>query len=100
MDFTLRGIHICTTELQLNQENGTLRFPIHTPQQYFIPSDIPDVDLVRCWLHGLSNGKIISCRGRDIIRDDDGVPNSFTDWEVGYAVKMNRRLFLLWDPDG
>jgi hypothetical protein len=98
---TIRGVILCTFELQLNQEDGILKypFPISHSSQYFIPAESLDVDLIRQWLHGLSNGKIISCRGRDIIRDGEGVANSFTNWEIGYAVKMNRRLFLLWDTE-
>lgn len=89
------GVKICTLELCL--EEGKLRYPSPS-SNYFVPNG-PQIDILREWIHSLPNGKILSCRGRDIIRDDDGISTSFTDWEIGYAIKMNRRLFLLWDTE-
>lgn len=92
----IRDIKICTLELSLKE--NILSY-CSDYSNYFIPRNTQEIDILRDWIHSLQNGKILCCRGRDIIRDDDGIPSSYTNWETGYAVKMNRRLFLLWDTE-
>jgi hypothetical protein len=92
----INEIRIYPLELQLSDE--ILKFPSPSLTNYFIPQ-VNEVDLIRQWMHSLENGKILSCRGRDPIRDEDGSINSYTNWDFGYAVKMNRRIFFLSDTE-
>jgi hypothetical protein len=97
--FRFNEMKICPLEMRLVE--GRLEFPSSAASSanYFIPQQTEEVDLIRQWLHSLENGKILSCRGRDPIREEDGTVSSFTNWDLGYAVKMNRRVFLLWDTE-
>lgn len=86
------------TPIELTLRENRLKFR-ETSNSFYTPSDSHDFETIRDWLHSLRNGKLIYCRGRDIVRNDEGIFESYTNWEYGYALKMNRRLFFMWDND-
>ena len=93
---SIGGLFLCSIELI--EKDNKLQFR-ECLNNYFSPSLLEEIDLLRSWLHSLENGKLIYCRGRDILRNEEGIFESFSNWEYGYALKMNRRLFFLWEKD-
>lgn len=97
MNYLLINNNFLTT-IELIKKDNKLQFR-ETSNNFYIPLNVEEINQIRYWLESLQNGKLIYCRGRDIIRNNEGIFESFSNWEYGYALKMNRRLFFLWDND-
>ncbi len=62
------------------------------------PQTALEVEEIRSWVHSLSDGEVLRVRGRDFQRSEDSQQvTGYTSWEFGVAIKIQRRLFLLWE---
>ena len=85
--------------------NGKLIKPIASTErwhpnescQFFSPQLHEDVDILKAWISSLPDGELLPVRGRDHLRDENFTPTeTYSPWEYGIALKMKRRLFLMW----